>query len=285
MADAITGSTQLSPAQQDAIAAIVQRELISAAVLGGTVRDVSNLAVPGNKSITIPRLSSFSITNRASGAQGDAVVLSADGDQMNLDQNAYVAWILDSKDETQTTFDFQSEAAERAASAHGVYVDNQIISEMETVGVEVSSGTTGDITKQIVLDMRKDLLNRKARRNDLFLAVSPDQEAALLAINEFVEADRYGSAIIPNGVLGRLYGVNVVITAELAAQQYFMYERGGVALGFQKGPQMEEQGANEFGVGARRVAMDQLFGVKGMQIEEQGVAAGESALVVKDANV
>ena len=58
-----------------------------------------------------------------------------------------------------------------------------------------------------------------------------------------------------------------------------MYEKGSVAIGFQRSPQMSEQPANEYGTDARRVAMDQLFGVKGMQL-----VGGLSELVVKDNN-
>ena len=43
---------------------------------------------------------------------------------------------------------------------------------------------------------------------------------------------------------------------------------------------MDEQPANEYGVGAVRVAMDQLFGVKAMQTGLKGAAAGKSPLII-----
>ena len=72
MADVITGNTQVGPTKQDLVAAIVQKELAFQAKLVPTISNWSALAVKGAKSINIPRAASFTVTNRASGAAGDA---------------------------------------------------------------------------------------------------------------------------------------------------------------------------------------------------------------------
>ena len=127
--------------------------------------------------------------------------------------------------------------------------------------------------------MREQLLTNNADPENLYMAVSPAQESILLAIDEFVTPEKYGQAIIPGGVLGRLYGVNMIVHNGLVGDSYYMYDKAGMAVGFQMGPQMSEQGANEFGSQAMRVAMDQLFGVKALQ-----VTGGVSALIAKDNN-
>jgi hypothetical protein len=103
----------------------------------------------------------------------------------------------------------------------------------------------------------------------------------MLGIPDFVRSDAYGSSNIPNGVIGRLYGVPVILSNLIKAQQAFLYERSGCAIGWQRGAQMDKQSANEYGVGSERHAMDQLFGTKGMQLGEGTAAAGKSPLVVK----
>lgn len=277
MADLIHGNTQLGATKQDLIASVVQRELAFQAKLVPTIMDVSPFAIKGAKSISIPKMNSFTVVDRDTGVQGDASVLVSTADQLLLDINAYVAWIVDSSDEVQSTLVWQSELAKRAAAAHGRYVDTNIIAQLETVGTATT--TAGNISKAVVLEMRKALLDSHADLNSCTLAIGTGQEALLLAISEFVEADKYGSSNIPSGVIGRLFGVNVMVHTGLGANQYFMYEKSGCAVGFQLGAQMSEQGANEFGSGAKRVAMDQLFGVKGMQL-----SGGLSPLVIKDNN-
>lgn len=282
MADAITGNTQLSATKQDVIAAIVQKELQFSAKLLPYVSDLSMFAIKGAKSVKIPKLTSFTAVDRASGAAGDATVLTSSVDTIDLDQNAYVAWVIDSSDEVQTMIDAQIEFARRAASAHGRFVDAYAITKAEAAGVAITS--TGDITRDIVLEMRKKLLGYDGDLGQASFWISPDQEAALLAVDEFTRAEVYGQPVIPNGVIGRLYGIPVVVHNGLASQQYFLVEKNGLAVAFQKAPAMSQQPANEFGTSAMRVAMDQLFGMSALQVAEKSVGAGKSPLIIKDNN-
>lgn len=282
MADAITGNTELSATKQDVIAAIVQKELKFAAKLVPFVTDLSVYAGKGAKSVKVPKLTSFTVVDRASGAAGDATALTSSVDTIDLDQNAYVAWIVDSMDEVQTMIDAQIENARRAASAHGRYVDTAIITKAEAVAVATT--TAGTISRDIVLEMREAILKRDGDMGMCLFAISPAQETAMLKVDEFTRADIYGSAVVPNGVIGRVYGIPVLVHNGLADAQYFLWEKSGLGIAFQRAPNMSSQPANEYGTSAQRVAMDQLFGVGGLHIAEHGVAAGLSALVVKDNN-
>lgn len=284
MADAITGaSNELDNTKRELISAAVQRELAFKAKLSGDITDVSMFAEKGAKSISFPKLSSFTAIDRAEGAAGDSTVLTDSVDTLLLDKNAYVSWIIDSMSAIQTSISSQIEFATRAASAHGRFVDTAIITEAETVGVATTTASAL-ITRDIVLEMQEDMINRGADLDMATFWVGPNQRTALLKIDEFTRTDAYGSSAIPSGVLGRLFGVPVKIHRGLGAAQYFLVEKAGIALGFQKSVSMDDQPANEFGVGARRNAMDCLFGIKGQQLGEEGVAGTESALVAKDNN-
>lgn len=282
MADLITGDTELASTKQALIAALVQRELEAESKLFRTIQDVSSFAVKGSKSIAFPKLTSFTPVNRASGVAGDAAALTATIDTLPLDQRAYVAWIIDSMDEIQTTIAAQMEFAKRAATGHGRYVDNAVITELEAVAFQsVNGAVPADITQDNILDMRENLLKENANLNDVTLAVGFDQERVMLGIPDFVRSDAYGTSNIGSGVIGRLYGVPVVLSNLIKAQQAFLYEKSGCAIGWQRGAAMDKQPANEYGVGSERHAMDQLFGTKGMQLGEGSAAAGKSPLVIK----
>jgi hypothetical protein len=282
MADVITGNTQLGPTKQDVIAAIVQKELKFAAKLLPYVSDMSMFAGKGAQTVKFPKLTSFTVVDRASAAAGDASVLTSSVDTLALDLNAYVSWIIDSSDEIQTMIDAQIAFAQRAASAHGRYVDEQLILKAEAVGVATT--TPGNITRDIVLEMRKALLKNDGDMAQSVFMFSPDQEEALLKIAEFTSAQVYGQPVIPNGMVGRLYGIPVVIHNGLATQQYFLAEKSGLAIAFQKNPMMAEQAEIQYGTSAKRVAMDQLFGVCGLQLGEKGVGATLSPMIIKDNN-
>ena len=279
---AVTGNTELTAVKEAAISALVQKELISASVLASNVYDVSGFCRPGAATISFPKAGSFTVEDRASAAQASIQSLTFAKDTLTLGFMATVAWTIDPQDAIETPVDVEAEYAKRAARAHGVYVDQKLILELEAAGVATT--TAGSISDAIILEMRAALLNRKANARNLRLAVSPAQEAVLLGINKYTWAQDYGRSVIPEGILSQVYGIPILVTPELGANQYFMYDVEGIALGFQKGPQMDERKAPEYGTGAMLKVLDQKFGVKALEIAQQGVGAAESALIVKDNN-
>jgi len=278
MADAIQ---TLPNTKNDLIVAAVQKNLIEKSVLAPTVRNVSQFAVKGAKSFDVPKLSNFTVTNRAFGASADASSLTDSNDRINLDFNAYIAWLFDSRDIYQSTLEFKTEAAIRASLSHAKYVDEQIINVIDLVaGVTVSAASFTTVKEQ-VLEMRRQLLQNGGDIARMTIAIGVDKEAEMLAESDFVRADFYGSANVRTGQIGMLYGIPVVISRLITGDEMKMYDADGVGLAFQGGVEMSDQKANEFGANSMRTAMDQVFGVGGLELGEQGVGATESPLVAK----
>lgn len=279
MPDVITGNTQVGPTKAEMIAAIAQKELKFAASLLPYVTDVSQFAVKGMKQISFPKLSSFTVQKRPSGVAGDIQALTAGKDTMDLDETAYIAWLVDANDAIQSSLDWELESVRRAAAAHGRGVDLDIITELKAVaGLTLAAGV---ITRDKVLDAREFLKKNDANMNQVVLAVSPNQESEMLKIAEFSSAEVYGQAVIPSGVIGRVFGVPVITHNGLADGEILMWEKEGAAIGFQRQPAIDEQKAIQYGTGAMLKAMDQLYGVKGLQLGEKGLLATQSPLVVK----
>jgi N4-gp56 family major capsid protein len=279
MPDVITGNTELVATKNDLITSLVQKELKFRAKLLASVTDLSSYAGKGMKSISFPKLSSFTVENRASAAPGTIQALSATTDKLDLSLNAYVSWLIDSSDEIQSSMDVQIENALRAASAHGRYVDEQIIAVLEAgAGLDVG---TAPLTADLILDAREQLLKSFADPAACVMLIGPDQEKAMLKIAEFVRADYYGSSNIPSGQIGTVYGMPVMVHQGVGAGKGYWYSKDAVGIAFQKAPSMAEQSEIAYGTNAKRVAIDQLFGVKALQTGELGAASGKSPLIVK----
>jgi len=266
--------------KNELIIAMVQKELIAKSVVAPLVKDLSAYAVKGSKSIAVPKLSSFTVVDRAFGAAGNATTLTDAKDTILLDINAYVAWLEDHADLYQSSIDYRMEASKRAASAHGKYLDNAVITGMLAAAWDAVGGGTDDISKSLFLDMRAALLEKNADLGNLKFVASIDQEAVLLGINDFVHAEAYGNSNIPNGVIGKLYGVPVYISNVLTGQQCLMFDQDGYGLALQQSPNMSEQMANEYGSLSKRVVIDQVFGHGGLELGQAGVGATESPLIV-----
>lgn len=288
------GNTQLSLTKQAIITEIAQRALISQSVFIPTFTDFSSRAVKGAATVSVPKYSSiFTVENRASATAGSNQNPAFAVDTIPLNVRAHIQWLVDTDDEIESTLDVQREYITLASQEHARDFDKRAIPLMEAAGIAITP--TGAPDQDRVLLMRRILLRNKARATDLFLAVSPEDEAAILKIDPFVSADKYGGAARPlvTGVLGTIYGVQVLMTPELAGGQYFMYERGAMAFALQKAPAFDEAPRPEFGVGAKLNVLAQKYGQKAMQIAvpgafvedgETGLGAAQSAFIVKDGN-
>lgn len=282
MADAYMANTELGATKATLISNLVQRELAFAAILRGTITDVSNFAVKGSKSILFPKLTSFAVGARVEGALGETTAVTASTDTLNLDVNAYVSWAIDAFTAKQTTIDSQMESLKLAAAAQGRYVDAQIITKLAAVAASfLNVGAEVDVTYANLVDMRKAILKADGIIANTVIIASPTQEAALMKLAEFKDASAYGAnAVVPNGVIGKILGMPIYVHNGLADKQLFMYEKSALAIGFQKEAEYGEESFLQLGVGAKRVAIDQYFGLAGMQIALKGAAAGKSPLVV-----
>lgn len=280
MADAIHG---VGASKQDLLASLVQKELQFQAKLTPYFWDLSQFAVPGAQSISFPKMTSFSVVDRASATAGDATVLTHTYDKLDLEWNAYIAWIIDSSDEIQSSIAWKIELAKRASSSMARYVDTKILDKIEAEAKITT--TAGALTRDIFLEMREYLVTNHANLADVAFFCGPDTDTAMLKLSQFTEAQVYGfNGNVASGVVGQAYGVKVVVHPGIGANTYYMGEKYGLGYGFQKAPGMSTQPANEFGSAAERTAMDQLFGVKGLQIQQGTAPAGKSALLVKDNN-
>lgn len=274
----VIANTQMAPTKMDLIVAMAQRELKASAQLAGFFSDKSNFAVKGSKSVSFPKLTSFTAQDRASGVAGSEQVVTASVDQLLLNKNKQVLWVIDPSDEIQSTLNWELETVKLAASAHGRMFDRDLVDAAMTARKEVSA--TGNITRDLVLEMIEYLAKNFARKDQIGLFISPAQKTAMLKISEFTQAQIFGNAVIPSGTIGSVYGVPVIEAPILADAEFFMADKDGLAYALQKAPAYDEQKAIEYGAGAMKRTLDQLYGVKALQIDTASAPSGKSALII-----
>jgi len=271
MADQIIDNTEISVTKMDYIVEIVQRELAAQAKVRPLITDVSEFAVPGNGSISFPKLGSLTVQKLSEGQAADAQALTAEEDQLDLDQLATVQFILKKKAAIQSRLQFEETMISRAASAHARQVDYDIIEAMAAGGASGNAVTynSSDIEDNI-LEVVQKLDEAHAPEEGRFLLFRPAQKKLILSVANFVQAERYGSNIpVMQGELGMAYGLRFVMSS-LATTTYIDgvlvgFHREALTLGFQMDPIVDEEKAIEWGAGSKRVAVDQLYGYKVMQ--------------------
>ena len=281
MSDLITGNSELGLTKESLIASVVQKELAFQAKLTSFFTDFSSLAMPGYDRISIPKLSSFTVIDRAEGSYGDASTLNSSLDTMLIDKSAYVSWIIDSVTATQSNIPAQLEFAKRAAAAASRYVDSAIISELGSIAhAFINTGADANVTYANLLTMVRELEENDANMADCVWLVSPAQKEAMFGLSEVKQAQNFGQATLPGGVIGQFLGIPVVMHSGISSVQVYLAEKSGLAYAFQKNASYGEQDEIGYGVGAKKAAIDMLFSVKGLQLGMKGAASGKSPLVI-----
>jgi hypothetical protein len=281
MSDIITENTEIGNTKQELIAQMVQRELQFQAKLAPLFTDLSVFAVEGARSISFPKLTSFVVQDRSEGQPGDAQALTSTLDKLDLDVNAYVAWIVDAMTKKQANIRVELEFARRAASAHGRYVDQKLIELGLRLGAGhfQNVGADSSVTYTNLLDMHERYLKNDGLMEQGYWVMSVSQHKNAMNLTELKSLDVFGEPVIRNGMLSQVLGMPVMIHNGLADKELYLAGKESIGFGFQSAPAIGEEQNNAFGVGATRVAVDQLFGVKAMQTGEKGAAAGKSALI------
>lgn len=218
MADALMGVTETSAAALANVASMAQSFLIQKSVLLPTVTNYSSLAVKGASSIKLPRSGGFTVGTKAENTAVDAQVITYAADTISFSHRA-IQFLVEKLAEKQSVVDVVSDAVMKATAALALDLDAQILTELNLAS---SSGpdhqinfidTSGDvIAKGDILAARKLLIDQNVNPRECYIGVGSEKEAELLALADFVQAERYGSNTpIMNGEIGMIYGMKVIV--------------------------------------------------------------------------
>lgn len=287
MADVQIAKTQMTNAGTvgEKISTLAQAILREEAVLASRFRDVSQFAVKGVDKITFPGLGSFVVANRAHGATNERQAPAVFKDSLNLDQNAYLKWGIDSASEVQSTLNWKVECARIAALDHVDYFEEKLLSTVKsfarTVTVELTSLEENKYKElQGFVAVRKAYVKTKAKLANALWIIDEDFEAKILANPGLYQVAGLGQALIVEGKVTSLLGIPVQV--RLNAGDAYLVDCTAVNYGFQLAPKYAEQPDINFGTDGVLCAMDQLFGTSASRILPVGHAeAGKSEVIFK----
>lgn len=265
MAAGDTGVTETVATSVDVVAAILQSELIEKAVLLGTVTDYSAWVMKGANTVKIPRTGSFTVSNKAENTTTASAKLTFATDSIELSIHKHIVALIEDIAEEQSVLDIEADYMQRMASAMALSVDNDIAAALvKAANDRQLSGTSNLVlTLADINAARRDLNEADVPQGDRFLAIPAAQEEAMLNLDNFISADKYGAREpLQNGEIGRVYGFKVIVTNQFASDSEFVaYHRSHVGFARQIAPKFERQRA-ELGKLGDEVSMSLLIGVK-----------------------
>jgi hypothetical protein len=266
MADALMGVTETSAAALANISKIAQTFLIQNSVLLPTVTDYSALAVAGASSIKLPRSGGFTVGDKSENTAVEAQIITYAADTITFSHRT-VQFLLEKIAAKHSVVDVVSDAVMKATKALALDLDAKIIAQLELASASGPDhqinfiDTANDvIAKGDILAARKLLLTQNVNPKESYLLVGPEKEAEMLALADFIQAERYGSNMpITAGEIGSVYGMKVLVHTSVT-DYILAYHPSAVGYAFSQPIELDfDKDLANIGM---RYSLDYIFGAK-----------------------
>ena len=242
------GATEVANVQGSLVSALVQQALREKAVAFSTVTDYG--MHQGLTSLKIPRTSNFTAAAKSENSDLSNQELTITSDTLSYNKHYGVRATIEDAARLSAGVDTVAEVVKAQADEIARQIDADIIFQIKSVSSSTPdhlldyTDTSGDaLAIADIANARKLLRTQNVPMDDggLFMLISPDSEADLLNISNFVKANEYGdSSALKNGYIGKILGFNVVVSSQLDAQDACFYHKSHVGFSFGAPPKMEQ---------------------------------------------
>ena len=267
MADVLFGVTESVATAMEIVSAEVQSYLIQESILLPTITNFSQYAIKGAKTVEIPRAGGFTVGDKAENTIASASTITYATDQIALSKHKYVQMLVEDIANYQATPDVTQNMLIRAAKDMALQIDVDIIAQLMLASAAapdhqiVFIDTVNDvIAKGDFLAARKLLRTQNVSVQETNILVGPEKEAEMLALADFIDASKFGSAEpIQNGVIGKIYGMKVLVHSSVTD---YMLVYHPSAVGFASQWMGRYQVEKDLSMLSIRHGIDSLYGVK-----------------------
>lgn len=248
MADALIGITEVTAASLAEISQEAQSYLQQKSMLLPTVKDYSYLAGPGVKSVAVPRAGGFTVGSKSENTSLDAQIITMAADTISLVNHRAVQFLVEDYASQKAKVNIVAEAVLRGTADLAVDLDNYIITELRLASASapdhqvVFADTTNDIiAKADILAARALLQAQYIDPRECYIGVGPEKENEMLALADFIQAERYGSNDpVMNGEIGKVFGMRVIVHTGFA-DQMAVWHPTAVGVAIQQGLRFQSQ--------------------------------------------
>ena len=283
MADALMGISETSAAALSNISNMAQLYLQQASKLIPTVSDFSHLAVKGASSIKLPRSGGFTVGSKSENTAVDSQIITYAADTISLDQHRVVQFLLEDIANEQAMISVVQDSLMKAAADMAFDIDSLIKAEFDSAStsspahvLKYNDATNEDIELVDILAMRKLLIDQNIDPRQCFLGVGSVQEKNMLAIDNFISSEKYGSnSPILNGEIGQIYGMKVLVSNVFSSTDSYAWHPSSVGFAFLHG--IRTQSVYDLANLATRYSLDYLAGFEVLDSGKRVVKIEETA--------
>lgn len=262
------GITEVSATSQDLVSSIVQETLKEKAKLMPLISDYSQFAQKGTNQVSIPRRTQFSAADKAENTNLTAQELTFAADVIDVSLHKAIYAKVEDFANFKSNVNLQAEIIQEMANEVALQFDRDVITELKLASASAPdhildyADTAGDTLALADIANARALLHRQnVPMGERYMMISPEKEEDLLAIDNFISAEKYASReALVEGNVGRVFGFEVYIHTELTANEALFWHKSAVGYAMGLNPTFEQD--RELASASTEYLLQNLYGVQ-----------------------
>lgn len=206
--------------------------LQSALVLLPRIKHYDSEVSSKGQTVEVPFVTASAANDKAANTQVTLTGTTFSKVTITIDKHKEKSYLVEDLLKVQSAYDLRSEFTKAAAYSIAEAIDTDILTELKSGSTNTARGTFGvALADSVIRGAKLDLDQAKAPQTDRTFAVDPYQYSELLGIDKFVRYDALGTGkAIENGVMGHIYGFEVVMSQNIPFVDTTTDEHTGVAF-------------------------------------------------------
>ncbi len=204
-----------------------------------------------------------------------------DATQLALDKYKAIQVRVEDIASLQAKPNIVADMVDRMARQIALQIDTDLVTVLEDTSAaapdhRLAFDNATSLGKTDILIARELLQEQNLDFSECWIGVNPGHEREMLAIAEFVEADKYGSSAgLVNGELGKIYGARVVMSNQFNDNKVIVWHPSHCAFARQQAPRFEQD--RDLPNLATLYSVNQIYGVKQLDSGKRAVMLGTAA--------
>ena len=244
---ATTTSTVATDVIERVVSSIVQETLLQESVMIPSIMNMSAMIRPGMDTLKIPRFTALPVETVTEGTSLTINNPTIATDDLVMEINQAIHWEISDRADIQSKIDIAVQLVRDGSRTLAFQIDDNIITRLNTVSTAtpdnlLAFANATNIQLTDIAAARERLNEQNVPMSDRFIAIPPKQERFILAIEEIIHLEKYGTTdAIQNGEIGKIFGFKILLTtsANLNDDSFLAYHRSAVAYGTQISPKFE----------------------------------------------
>lgn len=241
---AITQLADIAEVIEKVVSTMVTDVLQQESVAMGSVRDFSSMVREGMDRLDVPLFNQLAVQDvNDDGTAMTPSTIDPETANMSLDRHKAVTWSIPKRVGLQSKLNLVQEVLKQAPVSLAAELDDSVFAQ-GIVGAATTQTVAAADALAAIRGMKEQFDSDNVLKSDRFLVSSPQFTSEILAVNNVIRANEFGStAPIQAGFLTQIYGITILesSSSSIPSDGFLGYHRQGLMMARQRNMELDRE--------------------------------------------